>query len=207
MLYNVLRCIATVVFRVWHPIFKVTGRENIDRNQNYVICVNHAGMADPIWALLGLQLGRFPRIMAKAELMETPVLGAFLRKCNVFGVRRGEHDVSAIKTSLKALHDGESLFIFPEGTRTKRLPDGTRVSASKGTPVEGKVGAVIFALRSNTPILPVYVSEDRKPFGPVRCVIGKPYRLPPEDVKAPPETIRRHTDELMANIYALGDAK
>jgi len=202
--YCFLYCLCAVIFRFWHPFFSVKGRENIERGKQYIICANHPGMADPIWMLLALRLGRFPRIMAKAELMEIPVLGAFLRKCNVFGVHRGEHDVTAIKTALQALRDGESLLLYPEGTRVIALPDGSRIRALDGKPAQGKTGAAMFALRGNVPILPVYVSENRHPFSPVRVVIGKPYALPQEDRKASPETLRRYTDELMEKIYALG---
>ena len=194
MIYRVLYAICAVVFRIWHPVFRVKGRENVPRGGNMVICPNHCGMADPIWVLLALKLDGFPRIMAKEQLMRVPVLGAFLRKCNVFGIRRGEHDVAAIKESYRALRSGENLLIFPEGTRMK-----------KGKVVRVKTGAVLFALRTDTPLLPVYVETKRFPFSPMRCVIGEPYRLPPEDKKAPHEVLQTYADELMDRVYKLGE--
>ena len=37
----------------WHPVFHVTGREQIPAG-SCIFCANHSGMADPIWILLAL---------------------------------------------------------------------------------------------------------------------------------------------------------
>lgn len=196
MMYRILYAICAAAMRLWHPVFRVTGRENVLREGNMVICPNHCGYADPIWVLLALHLDTFPRIMAKASLMKVPLLGAFLRKCNVFGVRRGEHDIAAVKEGLRALQAGEDLLLFPEGTRVK---NGKRVAA--------KTGAVMFALRTDTPILPVYIETKRFPFSPMRCVIGEAYRLPQEDRHAQHDTLCRYAAELQEKIYALGERR
>lgn len=196
MMYKIVYAIGAVVFRVWHPVFRVEGRENVLRDGNMVICPNHCGMADPIWILLALRLGKFPRIMAKQSLLDVPLLGAFLRRCNVFGVQRGKQDVAAVKESLRALREGENLLLFPEGTRVK-----------KGKTVRAKTGAVRFALQTDTPLLPVYIETRRFPLSPMRCIIGKAYSLPQADKKAPHEVLQGYTEELMGKIYALGEKR
>ena len=60
---------------------------------------------------------RHVRFLAKEELKKNPFF-AFLGI--VFGgiyVKRDSKDVSALKTTLKALKNGESIALFPEGTR------------------------------------------------------------------------------------------
>lgn len=56
----------------WHPVFHVTGREQIPAG-SCIFCANHSGMADPIWILLALPEKKMIRIMAKQELRQRAV--------------------------------------------------------------------------------------------------------------------------------------
>ena len=178
----------------WHPVFRVVGRENVPREGRLMICANHRGAADPFWIVFALKLGHVPRIMAKKEVMQVPLLGSFLKKVGVFGVDRENVDVNAIKTGLRCLNDEQQLLVFPEGTRVKQ-----------GQKVHPKRGAVMLAARTNTPILPVYLSTDRKPFGPLTCVIGEPYMLQFEGKRASDEELEQLSVEMMNKIYSLGE--
>lgn len=195
--YPFLYQLVHAVLRLWHPVFKVTGRENIPQDTALVICGNHSGMMDPAWILFAMKLRKeCPCIMAKESVMKIPVIGAILRHVGVFGIRRGENDVHAVKEGLSALKNGRSLLLFPEGTRVK-----------PGKIVEPKSGAVLFATRTQTPILPVYLEARRYPFSPLRCVIGKPWMPPTESRKATPEELHRLSKDLMEKIYKLGETK
>lgn len=192
--YPFLYSLVHAAMRIWHPVFRVTGRENIPQGQPVVICPNHSGLADPIWVLFAMNCRReCPGIMAKEQVMQVPILGRFLRALGVFPVRRGENDVNAVKHGLGCLKGGRSLLLFPEGTRVK-----------KGKTVEPKSGAVMFALRTGTPILPVYLETRRFPFSPMRCVIGAPWTPVTREKKATPEEMHALAQELMDKIYALG---
>ena len=119
--YPFLYQLVRAALRIWHPIFRVTGRENIPQDQNLVICGNHCGMMDPAWILFAMQLSKeCPCIMAKEEAMKIPVIGSILKSVGVFPVRRGENDVNAVKHGLACLKSGKSLMLFPEGTRVKK---------------------------------------------------------------------------------------
>lgn len=189
----IITYIVRVALFFWHPIFRVKGRENVVNDRRLMICANHSGAADPIWIYFALRLGHVPRIMAKKEIMDVPVLGWLLRKFGVFGVDREGADINAIKTGLRCLNDEQQLLVFPEGTRVK-----------KNTRVEPKRGAVTMAARTNTPVLPVYLTP-RSPFSAVTCVIGKPYVLEFEGNRASDEDLNRLTEELMDKIYQLGE--
>ena len=196
MIYQILFVIARVVMALWHPVFRVRGRENFSHDRNYLICANHSGLADPVWVELALHPKRPPKIMAKAEVMRIPVLGALFKALGAFGVRRGEQDIAAVKTALKTLRDGENLLIFPEGTRVR--PWKT---------ITPKSGAILFALRTKTPILPIWLQPKRFPFSPLSCVIGEPYF--PQATSEKPGVSEMHelTADLMKRIYALGESK
>lgn len=198
MFYPLLYWFLRVVMWFWHPVIKVSGKEHVKEDEHYIICANHVGAADPIWIVVALKartLKKLPRIMAKIELMRVPVIGKILELVGVFGVDRGESDVASLKTALKTLKSGKSLLIFPQGTRCRnsdRLP--------------GKTGAAMLATRTESKVLPIYISEKRRPFSVIRCVIGEPYTMKHEGKRATSGELRVLTDELMDRIYKLGDS-
>lgn len=196
--YKCLYHIVHFAMRLWHPVFRVEGRENIPADGNYLICANHSGLADPLWLLFALKCTeKNPKIMAKDSVLRIPILGIILKKIGVFGVKRGENDISAIKKGLATLKNGENLMLFPEGTRVK-----------PGKVVEAKSGALLLAMRTATPVLPIYLQAQRRPFGPLRCVIGKAYLPQAENLRRPtPEELHSGSKELMQKIYALGEPK
>ncbi len=178
---------------LYHPIFRTKGRENVPKNGNFLICPNHSGMADPIWILFALRMDHAPRIMAKKEAMKIPLLGKLLEQFGVFGVDREGVDVNAIKIGMRALKEGQQLMVFPEGTRVK-----------PGKVIVPKRGATVLAHRTDSPILPVYLSRRKYPFCPVTCVIGEPYRLQ-FDGKPTDEQLQSATEDLLKKIYEMGD--
>ena len=104
-------------------------------------------------------------------------------------------DVKAIKKSLSVLKGGERLLIFPEGTRVK-----------KGKKSEPKSGAVLLAQRAGVPLVPVYITHNRKPFQPVKVVMGEAYKPAFPTRRPSNEELEQATAELMAKVYALGNA-
>lgn len=159
-----------------------------------MICANHRGAADPIWIIFALRMNHVPRIMAKKEVMQIPVIGWVLKKFGVFGVDRESADVNAIKTGLRCLNDDQQLMVFPEGTRLK-----------PGERVEPKRGAMTLAVRTNSPILPVYLSTKRYPFSPMTCVFGEPYYPQVSSKRPTDDELKQLSDELMEKIYRLGE--
>ena len=194
VIVRLLTCIVRVFLFFWHPVFRVIGRENVPKSGRLMICANHSGMADPIWIYFALRLGHVPRIMAKQEVMKVPVLRQLLKFFGVFGVDREGADVNAVKTALRCLNDEQQLLVFPEGTRVR--PEMS---------VEPKRGAVTLAARTNTPVLPVFLTAERHPFSPLTCVIGKPYLLQFEGKRATDEELRICSEDLMRRIYQLGE--
>ena len=132
--------------------------------------------------------------MAKIELSRVPVLGWLLGKAGVIYVDRGHADVHAVKEALKWLKEGQKLLVFPEGTRVR-----------EGEVVEGKSGAALFATRTGTPLIPVYVSRKKYWFRPSPVVIGEPIYPKIAGRKATAEELEQITEQLMAEIYRLGE--
>lgn len=158
------------------------------------MCANHSALCDPILVCFACTLRWMVRPMAKIELSRVPVLGWLLGKAGVIYVDRGHADVHAVKEALKWLKEGQKLLVFPEGTRVR-----------KGEDVEGKSGAALFATRTGTPLVPIYVSRKKYWFRPSPVVIGKPIYPKIAGRKATAEELEQITERLMAEIYRLGE--
>ena len=178
-----IRLYFTVIYRL-----KVIGTENIpkDKTQPLIYCGNHRTYADP--PLIVVTAKRHVRFLAKEELRKNPFF-AFLGV--VFGgiyVKRDEKDVTALKTTLKALKNGESVALFPEGTRNG-LEKGQKV----------KDGAAFFAVKTGAKVIPVGISGGEKPFKRIYVKYGKPL----DYSNRSKDELDEITDEIMKNIIQL----
>ena len=84
--YRILFVIVRAAMFLYHPVFRVIGREHVPKEGRLLICPNHSGAADPIWVIFALRLGHIPRIMAKKELMKFPLFAWIFHKLGVFTV-------------------------------------------------------------------------------------------------------------------------
>lgn len=151
----------------------VEGRENIQPGVAYVVMSNHTSHYDV--PILYAALPGTVRMVAKRELFRLPLFGRAMRASGTIEVDRKDRQqaVASLRTGLEALSRGISIWIAPEGTRSK---DGTLGPLKKG--------GFMLALESGAPILPVRL-EGTNPILPpgrmrtrlgqkVRVVIGKP---------------------------------
>ena len=181
-------------FSLFRPV-RAIGRENIPDGP-VVICPNHSTIGDPFYVAFGFGYRYVMRAIAKIQIMRLPFIGWILGKGGVFGVDRDTNDLKAVKTGLKCLKDGNKLLLFPEGTRVR-----------EGMTVEPKTGAALFATRTNSMLLPVYIPRKKKLFRFNTIIIGKPYYPEFEGRKPTGEDLQRITDELMDRIYKLGEGQ
>jgi 1-acyl-sn-glycerol-3-phosphate acyltransferase len=190
--YRAAHAFFTPFFHVFTP-FCAHGTENLPQDRPFILCPNHANAADPILVCLSMS-GKVPiRVMAKKELMDTPVVGPFLKSIGVFGVDRGSGDIAALKTAIKAVKDGENLLIFPEGTRVKY--EGQ---------VQPKGGVAMIALRTGAVMVPVYAGGRKKLFRMTHIVFGEPYEPTTETRHGTAEEYQKFADEVLRRAYELG---
>jgi 1-acyl-sn-glycerol-3-phosphate acyltransferase len=137
----------SVIMSAIIPIWKIRieGREKASRNRTYVIISNHQSILDIL--LINRLRYRFKWI-SKIENMKVPVLGWYLRMAGYLTVNRGKEESKAemLEKALICLKKGNSVMIFPEGTRSLNGNIGFF-----------KRGAFLLAIQAGVPLLPVLI--------------------------------------------------
>lgn len=189
-MYSVIYPFIWIYMKLFHP-WKAVGAENIPEGAS-LICGNHTSLGDPLYVVCAMGRKRQTHVMAKAEIMRWPVVGFLLKKAGIFGVNRGKSDMAAVKEAIRVLRAGERLLMFPEGTRVK-----------EGEVSEAHTGAALLATRTGTPLVPVYISPNKRRFRKTAVVFGQPYHPDFEGRKPSASDYQRIADDLLHRVRAL----
>lgn len=195
MLLNLI----TFSFRAFFTLFykvEVKGLENIPQQGSLIMACNHCSNFDPPLAGGYAGLKRDSVYFIKKELMSVPVLNLLFKKFNFIPVDRHRPggDLSALKAALKVVKSGQSLFIFPEGTRSKT-----------GLPTRPKPGIGFMVYHSGAPVLPVKVVNTFKlPYvRKVGVIFGKPFMIQKDESRDVKEQFQEFADKIMDEINKL----
>lgn len=122
------------------------GAENLP-DTGFVVVANHVSYVDPFtFAHFLVDHGIAPRYLAKASVVELPILGRIVRATGQIPVYRDSTAAgSAFDAATSAVRTGACVIIYPEGTLT-RDPDLW--------PMSGKTGAARVALATGCPVVP-----------------------------------------------------
>lgn len=188
---QIVRVIVRTAIRIYFAVVyrvKVIGTENIpkDKSQPLIYCGNHRTYKDP--PLIVVTAKRHVRFLAKEELRKNPFLAFLGVVFDGIYVKRDSKDVTALKTTLKALKNGESIALFPEGTRN---------GMEKGQ--KAKDGAAFFAVRTGAKVIPVGISGGEKPFKKMTIKYGEPMDFSGRSK----DELDEITDEIMEKIVEL----
>ena len=181
---------AKAVFWPWLRFglhWTIEGAAHVPEHGPVILASNHVSYLDPLtMAWVADRRGRRLRFLAKAELFAKPALGWLLRGAHQIPVMRGSADAAgALGAAVDALHRGECVAVFPEGTISLDLE-----------PMRGKSGTARLAQQAHAPIVPVglwgthrMMMKGRKPswkWGVAQvAVVGEPIRVgADEHVKA-----------------------
>lgn len=128
-----------------------------------VLIVNHIGFLDPLVLEMAF-LNRILRFVVNKEVLESnKLLGWILPRLGCVEVRKGTPDASFIKRCLTILKKDQVLAIFPEG----------HISLNHELD-QFKKGAVVFALKTKSPIIPTYIGGKYGLFKRQKLVVGLP---------------------------------
>ncbi len=188
-----LRYFGIFVSKIFWRI-KFYGTENIPQNLEggLLVVPNHQTYFDPFWVCIPIR--RKYRFMAWDKAFEWFLVGDIIRYLGAFPVNLERGSKESLKQAVRALRDGATLMIFPEGER----------EFTDGKMLEFKSGAVKIALLANVPILPVTIrgankvwAQDMKfpRFGKVE-IFYHPLLEVPRDAASSREQIDELTDRL-----------
>lgn len=206
--FGICVAIAEPVLRLFTRRRWIDG-EKIPATGGCLVVGNHVSHLDPLtFAHFVYGYGRIVRFLAKAEVLEVPVLGALIRATGQIPVYRMTTDASrAFRAGVAAVEDGKCVAVYPEGTLT-RQPDLW--------PMVGKTGAARIALTSGVPVIPIAQwgpQEILPPYAawprllPRKTIVvkaGDPVDL--DDLRGEPltpEVLRRATNRIMDDVTRL----
>jgi 1-acyl-sn-glycerol-3-phosphate acyltransferase len=151
-IFHKCTCLWSFIVLKINPMWriKVTGREKIDRHQTYVMVSNHQSGADII--VLFLLWVHF-KWVAKKSLFYYPIIGwtMWLNRYISLDRVKGSSMRKMMSDAARNLKAGNSVMIFPEGTRSK-----------DGNIQPFKTGAFHIALSNQVPILPIVIKGTSK---------------------------------------------
>ena len=157
---------------------------------------NHQSNFD-IFALLAA-MPRQIHWIAKKELFDIPLFGPSMRRGGYIPLDRGDgrKALQSMDEAAATIHQGKSVVLFPEGTRT---PDGNLLPFKRG--------GFILARKAAVPVVPVTINGSGKinPAGQIRLYSGDiritlhpPIAVPPG---TPPKRSRKLDDGGRAGQY------
>lgn len=141
---------------IWfNPLWKcrIYGRNKIKQNKTYVIVSNHQSMLD-ILVLFGLF--KPYKWVSKKENFSIPIIGWLMRLNRYLEIDRGKLSSSAklIAQARKYLQQGNSLMMFPEGTRYPGDNLGPFRDGAFRMAVENRVGLLPVLLKGTSHTIP-----------------------------------------------------
>lgn len=182
-----------ILYGFYKIVFRIEkiNEENLPLDEPTIVCANHLN----IWDAVGLVVSSKRRIIfiAKEDLFNNAFLSWIGHLFDVIPIKRGMRDMEAMKRCIKCLKNGQTIGLFPEGTRR---------GLEKGAKVQN--GAAYMALKTGVRVVPVGISGSFKPFSKVYLNYGKPLDFSQNKDKIPEkDQLNEATKQIMDNIIML----
>ncbi len=128
---------------------QVINKEKIPKDGQYLLASNHRTIIDPLIIEVATQESNIHGDwISKKELYNSFFFGKFVRNMGTILLDREASQKSGFFKDIKqSVKNGNSIYIFPEGTRNK----------TDSAIMEFKEGAQIISMKNRLPILPVYI--------------------------------------------------
>jgi glycerol-3-phosphate dehydrogenase (NAD(P)+) len=143
LVYWLVRAVFQPFFHVYFRMARI-GREHIPADGPVIFAANHRSFLDPF--VIATMSRRPLYYVAKKELFASRLTAWFLNSLGAFPIDRGHADEDAMGTAREILERGDSVLIFPEGTRIR-----------PGALAAPKRGVGRLALETGAPVIPVAV--------------------------------------------------
>jgi 1-acyl-sn-glycerol-3-phosphate acyltransferase len=202
LVYRIVRALLRVVVNPWLRV-RSANAEVLDRPGPTILAPVHRSHLDS--ALIATQTQRRIRALGKESLFTTPGVSYLCAALGAIPVQRGKADRDALMAARSLLERGESMIVFPEGSRGS----GDRVA-------ELFDGAAWLAARTGAVIVPIGVAGTEAALPPgakflhrsrVAIVAGDPLPPPrgPDGKRATRQQLRQLTAELAGRLQQTQD--
>jgi len=188
---KVLYAITQVLKQPFKIIFptKVFGPRKFEDNKRLILACNHASGWDPIAYTVWFKSRA--HFMYKSTFNNSRFLRSVLGSLEHISVRRGETDTGAVKGCINILEQDKILAIYPEGTRNR---DFDCIQ-------EFKTGVALIALRTHSPIRPLYNWQRYRCFRMNYIYVGEQFTLEQfYDKPLDKATLREATDYIWHKV-------
>ncbi len=193
MLFWILKILFFLPLFIVYPV-RVIGRKNLPKKGRVILSANHQTLNDPI--IVGLKFSRRFRFMGKSPLFQKKFNNWFLTKMGAYPVHTSSSDLVSVKKTLRFLNNNEAVCIFPEGARLKTSESN-----------DLKHGVAMFALKTNSPIVPAHFVKKTNAFTFNTLLVGKPLLLSEmeqfKDKKIDKELLQQASEVLSKEIHKL----
>lgn len=140
---------------------KIIGRKKIVKNRKMILACNHMSWLDCI--MLAIKRRKRFKFLMKQEVATNRLLSWYLNKLGAIPVNREKLAPSTVKEIYKVLKSDNPLVIFPQGTRKKIANIESE---------DMKNGVALFAIKTNSPIVPVAINKKMGLFRFSKIIIG-----------------------------------
>lgn len=149
-IHRYVRMWAGTLLRIAGVTVTVKGQENIPKGRAVVFTPNHQGDYDI--PLMLMYLDEPHALVAKIETKKIPLVRTWMKllDCVFIDRKSPRHSMEAMRQAQALVQAGESVVVFPEGTRSKGDAMG-----------EFKAGAFRIAIKTGAPVVPVAISGAR----------------------------------------------
>ena len=177
---------------------RIINRQNFPKSkkQGFIVCANHLSNFDVV--LFDIYFARKIYYLSKIELFKNRFVGWIIRGLGGIKIDREKNDIAAYKKSLQILKSNKPLGIFPEGTRNKNADDGDMM--------EAKSGAIVFASKTGTPIIPMAIYRRPRIFRSNKIIVGEAFypqgENPSKLTKQEIEDNTKKLVEIINNLHA-----
>lgn len=131
---------ASILSRKFLFRMRIENKERVGLARGALLAANHQSNWDP--PLIGSCFPWAIFYLGKVELFKSALMAYIMERVNVIPIHRGKVDRASLDKVKQVLGRGDSLLLFPEGSR-------------KSTTVKAGVG--MMAMQTGTAILPVYI--------------------------------------------------
>lgn len=152
--YALLQEVTTRANRAGRVTVECYGRENLPKENGYILFPNHQGLFDTL--LFFETHGRFLSFVMKKEVANVILVKQIGRMLRAKAMERSDvrQSMTVIKEVSEEVKKGRNYIIFPEGTRSR---EGNKLLNFKG-------GAFKSAVYAKCPIVPVAIIDSYKAF-------------------------------------------